>query len=801
MARMGLAVTDTLTLDLVKWTDIEFIKDPCIQVRRTITREDGREEHKTESKALSDGCSIISRDWLEATCPGMSNDVMSMQARVGGAKCEIISLPQRWIRTIIIDDERRKRRNENISEQEIAQVRNLNPKVVITASSHKFEFSKKSEIEVAVKQKATITGLMQIRSLLLMPIFITNDDTGKGHLKNFEDELFKHLDNWLHLLSRVLDNEVDREDAIAFAESRLLKFDMMDFVERAKDTTTPLLQTRDIDPQWLGKLREKQRHNYKDGPCLDYSCRIREYFTFLIICRRHFERKKVYGWAKRALGDCLQKLKFFLPWPSTRMAGAADFSKILKQQEIFLRLYVPLNVTIDCNRDPSQCTGRLEPFMLRCPKCRQKRSNNWIYVGPCGIIRNPCLYPRGYRRFEAIYDKRLDELYPGECLLFSTNESCNEVPVFELSGGDLDGDEFLVVTQKALLPLPNIDTVLPSLDFDSQGEQKLPDYVNDVSLVSFYLQHHTFENTSELAVIIYFHLFIPHTQPKTNQLHDAFCEHFENGVGSNTCIAIAKAHSIAVDFAKQGKSGILPKGIPRRADIEKNNNRVYPHHMGKINDKLMFYSQSIRGRLFDRVLKFLENDPKCKSDTIDNPHWRKYYFIKPLTFYKQLEQKKTPPDLVAQGFEKSDTIFKLFTFLSQSLRINLRQLLLNLYPRGIKISFKEFQIQLHKSFNKKMTANSYSTGNTRRNRERDPVVNVFLIPASKHWKDFLDKIKSQFELPENVEVTLEMETVKDEYAVVDTKQSDMSRIRHKAIFRITELEEMKTSQDDEANNK
>ena len=88
------------------------------------------------------------------------------------------------------------------------------------------------------------------------------------------------------------------------------------------------------------------------------------------------------------------------------------------------------------------------------------------------------------------------------------------------------GDDFLIITQKDLLPRRDIKDVVRAQNFDDQGELKLPDYIDDDTMVHYFMEHSLYENTSELST-----------------LHEAFSEHNIEGVGHHNCLQIAKYHS------------------------------------------------------------------------------------------------------------------------------------------------------------------------------------------------------------------------------------------------------------------
>ena len=285
----------------------------------------------------------------------------------------------------------------------------------------------------------------------------------------------------------------------------------------------------------------------------------------------------------RATGLLLKKMRIHIPWPSCRIKGVADFYGHLNENEIFLKIRVPISVTIQC----SKCKiSDIAPFQYRCSdiQCYAPRPHFMVYQGPCGLLKNPCLHSRSYKYFNAVYSKELDQLLDGECLLFSTKSNCKTSPVFEMSGADLVGDDFLIITQKDLLPRPDINEVVEPQNFDDQGEHKEADYIDNEMVAQYFLDFSLKENTIELA-----------------QLHSAFSEHHEEGIGHPDCLLIAKYHSYALDFAKTGKAAVFPKdsGIPSHEEIVSRQLTVFPSFQAIHRKYKKFNSQQIKGRLYE----------------------------------------------------------------------------------------------------------------------------------------------------------------------------------------------------------
>merc|ERR1712232_1172963 len=171
-----------------------------------------------------------------------------------------------------------------------------------------------------------------------------------------------------------------------------------------------------------------------------------------------------------------------------------------------------------------------------------------------------------------------------------------------MSGADLDGDQFWVVTQKDLLPRSDINDIIPQQQFDDIPQRRDAQYIDDAALIDYFLEHSLKDNTSDLSM-----------------LHEAYTEHTEQGMAHPDCLLIAKHHSYALDFAKTGVNPPLPKdrGIPTMDEVHKFNHAIFPHYEKQFYKK-KFKSKMVKGRLYDWILaqiptKFL-NDNKFRAD-------------------------------------------------------------------------------------------------------------------------------------------------------------------------------------------
>ena len=103
---------------------------------------------------------------------------------------------------------------------------------------------------------------------------------------------------------------------------------------------------------------------------------------------------------------------------------------------------------------------------------------------------------------------------------------------------------------------------------------------------------------------------------------------------------------------------------------------------------------------------------------------------------------------------------------------------------------------------------SYSQrSNIRKARKRDPIVSVFMynnpnrtysiiVPASKSWTEFKNKIKKQFQLSSDSNIAIYQSPIdKEEHESInidnlheyDTENTDMTKIKHKYVFCIKQL--------------
>jgi RNA-dependent RNA polymerase len=142
------------------------------------------------------------------------------------------------------------------------------------------------------------------------------------------------------------------------------------------------------------------------------------------------------------------------------------------------------------------------------------------------------------------------------------------------SGGDLDGDDYLVIWDTDLVPNEWFRTAMDYAPIKGVNLDR-PVTVNDVT--SFFVKY--MKNDS---------------LPKIAHAHLAWSDLLMDGVESAKCIRLAQLHSNAVDYNKTGEPAYLPRDLrPRR----------WPHFMEKKykpKDQI-YHSKKILGQLYDAV--------------------------------------------------------------------------------------------------------------------------------------------------------------------------------------------------------
>lgn len=211
-----------------------------------------------------------------------------------------------------------------------------------------------------------------------------------------------------------------------------------------------------------------------------------------------------------------------------------------------------------------------------------KKGHYKIVEGICVLARNPSLHPGDLRVVRAVNVPALSHLKNVVVLPQTGDRDLANM----CSGGDLDGDDYMVLWDKDLIP----KTVnVPPMDFTPEKplEKDEPITVSDVS--EFFV---TYMQNDSLGQIAHAHL--------------AQADFEAEGVSSCTCLELAKLHSQAVDYPKSG--------IPAQMTQEFRPVR-WPHFMEKkhMHQRKMYHSKKILGQLYDQV-QLVDFKPQWKNE-------------------------------------------------------------------------------------------------------------------------------------------------------------------------------------------
>ena len=206
-----------------------------------------------------------------------------------------------------------------------------------------------------------------------------------------------------------------------------------------------------------------------------------------------------------------------------------------------------------------------------------------VIEGLCLVCRNPAHHPGDLRVVLAVDVSQLHHLK--NVVVFSQRGD-RDVPNM-CSGGDLDGDEFMVIWDQTLIP-PQFNYA--PMSFAAPKPKVKEGNVTTGDIARFfvnYIEHDT------LGLI------------STQHLAKADYEFNNGGVKHPHCLELAKAASIAVDYPKSG--------IPAE-DFKKSFAPKRPHYLHK-NQPLhkIYKSKTILGQLYDAI-GIVEFEPRQEGN-------------------------------------------------------------------------------------------------------------------------------------------------------------------------------------------
>jgi RNA-dependent RNA polymerase len=233
----------------------------------------------------------------------------------------------------------------------------------------------------------------------------------------------------------------------------------------------------------------------------------------------------------------------------------------LKELKLRTRIYVPKGSNLMGVIDESWTLAPDEVFVQYRNPERLGRCE--IMKGPVVVTRNPAFHPGDVR---VLHAKDIPELHHLVDVIVFSAKGKRDIPSM-LSGGDLDGDLYVVYQERDLIP--ELQNFSP-MDYSAPKPQEVSRvHIDDVK--TFFTDYIINDN---LGVIAHAHLALADSKP--------------DGVFSQECLRLAVLHSAAVDFPKTG----IPAKIDRSLRVKQ-----FPDFMEK-KDRPSYKSPHVLGQIY-----------------------------------------------------------------------------------------------------------------------------------------------------------------------------------------------------------
>ncbi|KAL3466733.1 RNA dependent RNA polymerase-domain-containing protein [Aspergillus heterothallicus] len=226
------------------------------------------------------------------------------------------------------------------------------------------------------------------------------------------------------------------------------------------------------------------------------------------------------------------------------------------------------------NKTPQKCASR-EEMIAALPEVfvqvyRPEDGGGYeVIEGLCILARNPSLHPGDVRVVKAVNVPNLKHLKDVVVLPQTGDRDVASM----CSGGDLDGDDYLVIWDEDLLPE---DWFREPMNYTSKKAHDLDHEVTVDEITSFFVTYMKNDCLPQIALA-----------------HLAWGDRLEDGVNEAKCIQLAQLHSDAVDYNKTGNPAIMTRALRPRQ---------WPHFMEKNKpDHCTYHSKTILGQLYDAV--------------------------------------------------------------------------------------------------------------------------------------------------------------------------------------------------------
>jgi len=500
-----------------------------------------------DGKMLTDGCGLIRDTFVKEYIQRKQKwrgarlkNVAMIQGKYKGCKGMWAVVPEKVLVDVIKADD------DKIRSQGKEPPLRIEPKnVYIILPDSMWKFNVKDDVRAEIEIKSTIGAMAAKLSREVIGVM-------EAHGTEVET-LIKYQTQYMTLLKGVLDGHVGA--AITWLEECRVYGALNDL--------------RNMDK------RRNDKHNWRNRDEREWE----DFWQKLKYGTEDNAKSAAMGYAKMKRG-----FKILLRYPSVRMKAICDWTGSLGPGEIFIKTQVLEYVNRKSGYDS---------FDWTCPKCEKKNTKEsdmccgrprrckpqdyMVFEGDVGLLKNPCLHATSWIRAQAVYKKNLDEIFPdAEVFLFCGRQDAEFCLVNKLSGGDLDGDDFLIITQKDLLPEENFSRC-PELIYDEIPPKKRSAFITNEDCVNFFIN---FQNDDMVSTI--------------SQYHEAWSNR-PGGIINKECIELAKLHSIAIDYAKNNNKVDLDESHSHLKKIK------FPSYLGYPSAMSQHYKDSLKGKLSDAL--------------------------------------------------------------------------------------------------------------------------------------------------------------------------------------------------------
>ncbi|KAI9689222.1 MAG: hypothetical protein M1822_000960 [Bathelium mastoideum] len=196
-----------------------------------------------------------------------------------------------------------------------------------------------------------------------------------------------------------------------------------------------------------------------------------------------------------------------------------------------------------------------------------------IITGTCILARNPSLHPGDVRVVHAVDVEALHHLKNVVAFPQSGDRDLANM----CAGGDLDGDDYIVIWDEELLPS---EINHPPMSYSSPPPKKSDSGVTVNDMIKFFIEYMKNDRLGAIATA-----------------HLAIFDRSFYGVKDRKCLELADLHSLAVDYPKTGVAAKMSNHLRPSQ---------WPHFMEKnhLPQSRRYVSTSVLGRLYDQVGSF-----------------------------------------------------------------------------------------------------------------------------------------------------------------------------------------------------